>query len=111
MGESRPEPQKDNNLQIFDEEIQDIRRKKEAAINAGNFEKAATLRDDEKRATQARAEAEAKALARATERGFVLGQSGIENPAGTITLSDAEIEQEVTSFLGSLGIQQDPAEN
>src|SRR6476646_9731828 len=45
-------------LREFDEKISTVRRQKEAAIDGQDFEKAARLRDDEKRLSQQRAERE-----------------------------------------------------
>ncbi len=45
-------------LREFDEKISHVRRQKEAAIDGQDFEKAARLRDDEKRLSQQRAERE-----------------------------------------------------
>ncbi|HEY6743027.1 MAG TPA: ATP-dependent Clp protease ATP-binding subunit [Lapillicoccus sp.] len=45
-------------LREFDEKISQVRRQKEAAIDGQDFEKAARLRDDEKRLSQQRAERE-----------------------------------------------------
>ena len=45
-------------LREFDEKIADVRREKESAIDAQDFEKAASLRDDEKQLLQAKAKRE-----------------------------------------------------
>jgi len=47
-------------LREFDERIQDVVREKEAAIDGQDFEKAARLRDDEKRLRQEKAQREAE---------------------------------------------------
>src|SRR6187397_2073129 len=47
-------------LRGFDEKIADVRRKKEGAIDAQDFELAASLRDEEKKLITARAEREAQ---------------------------------------------------
>ncbi len=47
-------------LREFDDKIAEVRREKESAIDAQDFEKAASLRDDEKQLTEKKAEREAE---------------------------------------------------